>query len=392
MNVIGGSATPGLSINELVALSTDPERTQAALKLDNIGFKLGSEQGSLPLRHTIAKTYNQTLAHVDCDNILVANATSGSNHMVFQSLLSKGDHVICQYPIYGPCIEEPKYIGCDVSLLQLDAENGWTVELEKLEGMIRPGKTKLLVLNNPVNPTGTHFSTALQKDIIKICQKHNVILLCDEIFRPFFHTEDIPASFAEHADLGYDNVVVTSSLSKVYGGSGVRIGWICTRSEALRKKFLLYRHISCHSVSIIDETIAAEMLSPRCRTPILDKHLSWARINIAAIQNFVDSHSQYCDWVAPTAGAVGFIRFKDPQSGKPVNDVAFCERLIEAKQVMLAPATLCFEVKEAKEAFTGRVRVHFTCDPEKLRDGLASITEFLAENGTTSASDSVART
>ncbi|KAF2102430.1 PLP-dependent transferase [Rhizodiscina lignyota] len=377
--VIGGSATPGLSLNELVELSKSPESTQAAFQFNDIKFNLGSAQGNPKLRETIAATYTHELSHLSPAEVIVTNGTTGANHIVHQSFLKPGDHIICQYPIYGPCIEEPEHIGCDISYIHLDPENNWHLDLKQLEALMRPGKTKLIMLNNPVNPTGTHFSTEVQEDLIKLCKKNDVVLHCDEIFHPLFHTSDVPNSFIERHDLDYEKVVVTSSLSKSYGLSGVRIGWIATRSAHLRKAFMSYRVMSCSSVSLIDEAIATEALSPRCRSGILDKHLALARKNISLIQAFVDKHKDSCDWVPPTAGAVGFVRFKDPHTGAAVDDVEFCKQLFESRNVLLAPATLCFEFGELKDAFRGRVRMHFTTTTGNLQKGLQLLDEFLEE-------------
>ena len=381
--MLGGSATPGQSLNEIVKLSKEPEETRNAFnQVFDTNFKLGSSQGDLKLRTTVAsELYDHGLSKITAEDIIIANATTGANHIVQQSLLRPGDHVICQYPIYGPCIEEPQAIGCEISYLRLDSLGNWSLNVKHLEELIKPGKTKLLMLNNPVNPTGTHISTETQKAIVQVCKKHDIIIHSDEIFRPFFHesSEDVPISMIEHADLTYDKIVVTSSLSKVYGLSGIRIGWIATRSSEFRDTFLSYRAMSISSVSVADELIATEVLSPRCRSTILAKHLKMAKTNIELVQQLVDKHADQCEWVRPTAGAVGFIKFKDIKTGEPVNDVEFCKELVDKKNLLLSPASLCFDYSAVGDDFRGRARFHFTTTTANLQKGLQLIDEFLQE-------------
>jgi len=377
--VLGGSATPYLSLKELISLSTDQEATKAAFNFSDTTLSLVPAQGGLELRKTIADIYDHSKSNVEAGNIVTANAATGANHIVHRSLLKPGDHVICQYPIYGPLLEEPKDIGCEVSCLRLDPANNWSLDLNQLNSLIKPGKTKMLILNNPNNPTGTHLSTEVQREVIKIAKQHDLIIHSDEIFRPLFYTEETPTSLIEHADLGYDKIVTTSSLSKAYGLSGVRVGWITTRSNALLDEFMHYRMWSCESLSLIDEAIATEVLSPRCRPGILQKHFSMAKTNLDKIQSFIDKHEEQCEWVRPTSGAVGFVKFKDHKSGKPVDDVEFCKRLVESKKLVLAPASSCFDLGDRKGEFGGRTRVHFTTKTETVERGLALLGEFLDE-------------
>lgn len=274
----------------------------------------------------------------------------------------------------------------------------------------------MLILNNPNNPTGTHLPTAFQREIVELAKQYDLIVHCDEIFRPLFHNadtayltsisngangtnasdtvsdtasaKDIPTSLIEHADtIGYDKLIVTSSLSKCYGLSGVRIGWILTRDKEILAKMMHYRLFSMQSASVIDELIATEVLGPRCRPAILQKHLSIARTNLDLIQRFVDEHREQCEWVRPTAASTAFVKFKDAATGHPVDDVQFGKELMERKGLLISPASMCFSFDEGmgkkgeewREEFKGRVRFHFTTRTEIVQLGLKLLGEFLDE-------------
>lgn len=180
-----------------------------AFDFTEMTLALSSAQGGQELRETIAAIYDVSKSSIEASSVVAANATTGANHIVHRSLLRAGDHVICQYPIYGPLLEEPKDIGCDISYLRLNPANKWSLDIEELKKLIKPGRTKMLILNNPVNPTGTHFSSELQREIIEVAKQHNLIIHCDEIFRPLFYMKETPASMIEHADLDYDKIVTT---------------------------------------------------------------------------------------------------------------------------------------------------------------------------------------
>lgn len=372
-------------MKEIISLSSDLDRTKEAFDYSNVRLGLPSGQGKLELREVIASNYNKKLSGITADDVIIANATTGANHIVHRALLSPGDHVIVQYPTYGPLIEEPRHIGCDISYWRLDPSKGWQPDLEELRRLVKPGITKLLVMNNPSNPTGTHFTTETQREIVKIAQEHNLIIHCDEIFRPLFHpAAPLPNSMMEHLDTfpDFHNIVTTSSLSKVYGLSGVRIGWIVTRSSELLQKFFHMRSYTMEEASAVDEIIATEVLGPRCRPGILNKHYNLAETNINLIQAFIDRNKDTLEWVRPTAGAVGFVKVRNPKTGEDVDDVDFCQRLLQKKKVLLSPATLAFQISQKDDTaieFKGRFRMHFTAETEILKRGITLMEEFLQE-------------
>lgn len=347
---------------------------------------LASDRGALSLRETIAATYAPS-SGLTAEHILVANGTTGSNHVLHRSLLSHGDHVVIQYPSYGPLIEEPRDIGCDISYWRLDATKGWKSDLDQLRQLIRPGHTKLIILDNPNNPTGTHRDNSFQRELITIAREHDIPIHCDGIFYPLFHhnatTFSSVSSMNDHADLHYDKIITTSSLSKAYGLSGIRVGWIATRDRKMYDQFIRYRLFSTSCCSQLDELVATEVLSPRCRPGILQKHLQIAHKNIAAIDAFMNKYPKQADWVRPTAGGTGFVRFKDPRTGLPRDDVEFCRRLVEDKGVLVAPGSRCFEIvadraeEGAESVFKGRVRIHITAMPDAVERGLRAIGEVL---------------
>lgn len=396
--VLASSATPYLSIDEIISLSSDPATTKKALTTSLFSSPLAmcSDRGSKELRTNIAATYNASTSRITADNIIAVNATSGANHIVQRSLLKAGDHVINQYPAYGPLIEEARDIGCEISYLRLDPSNNWAIDLDELKSLVRPGETKMLILNNPGNPTGSQIDNATQEAIIKIAKEHDLVVHCDEIFRPLFHTDNHPASLNEHADLSYDRIVTTCSLSKCYGLSGVRVGWITTRCPELYEKFYNYRLYTVSALSFFDELVATEVMSPRCRPGILNKHLTMAKRNIDIFQRLVDDFPDQVEWVRPVAGAVAFVKFKDPHTGKPVDDVGFCDRLMERKKLLISPGTLCFEFAqndEGKNEFQGRTRIHFTTHTNVVELGVKKLAEFLQgerqKNGTVNGVNSM---
>lgn len=304
---------------------------------------------------------------------MTAVGTTGANSTVFQTLLSSRDHVIALFPTYGQLSGQPKGFPCEVSSWDLDINDGWKLHIDQLKALIK-SNTKMIVLNNPNNPTGTYLDADMQKQILDVASKHDIIVMVDEIFRPLYHEgsgAEIPPSFVEH---DYTRVVVTGSMSKAYGLSGARVGWIVTKDEDLLAQFLNVRWYAFASASDIDEVIAAEALSERCRPSILKKHLGNASNNLSLLDAFVKKNSDMVSWVKPTAAATAFIKLS--WKGTPIDDVEFCQALLNEEGLLLSPGSLCFGEDRQKE-LQGFVRCHFTLQPEKMVAALEAWERFL---------------
>lgn len=367
--MLAGSAAPSLSIQDLIELSSDKHTTSRNLSVEALKLNLSPGNGSHDIRQGISGLYNG----VSADNILATIGATGANSLVFQSLLKPGDHVIAMYPSFTQLLSIPKTtVGDNISYWSLNLNNQAQGDLQQLKDMIKPS-TKMIVLNNPNNPLGTILSLKMQHAIVALAREHGLTLLVDEIFRPLFHDSTNPPSFVELSE-ETDRIIVTSSMSKVWGLSGTRVGWIATKNAKILSDCFNLGLYTIMAVGTIDEIIAAEALSDRCRPQILAKHLEIAQKNLALLESFVNKHDGVT-WIKPSSGATAFVRFSS--NGSPVDDVDFCLKLKEKKGVLLAPGSLTFGLAAAQD-FRGFVRVHITAPPEKMQAALEAINDYLS--------------
>lgn len=196
------------------------------------------------------------------------------------------------------------------------------------------------------------------------------------MYRPLFHSttadEGIPPSLLS---LGYEHTIVTGSMSKAYSLAGLRVGWIASRNRDLIETFASARDYTTISVSRIDDAIASHALAPACLPNLLKRNIELARKNVDILEKFIESHRWACDWIKPRAGTTAFVRFS--KDGKPVDDVAFCEILLEKTGVMFVPGKACFG---GNEDFAGYVRVGFVNETDVLANGLEALKAFM-QNG-----------
>lgn len=137
-----GSYASALSLNELHQLAPNTNTTLLDLGL---ALTYGTALGSIRLRERIAELHSSPDVRLTAANVIITPGSSMANHLLLATLCGPGDHIICQYPTFGPLYLLPKHNGVDVSLWGLKEADGWSLDLEGLAGMIQPN-TKVIII------------------------------------------------------------------------------------------------------------------------------------------------------------------------------------------------------------------------------------------------------
>jgi aspartate/methionine/tyrosine aminotransferase len=274
---------------------SDMKYADLKLNIEDLVFSYTGHNGDLHLRQLIAdKSFNE-------DEILVTTGAASSLFIAATSLLRQGDHVVILHPNYVTNIETPRAIGCRSEYLQLSFENGFRMDSKILKGLIKDD-TRLVSITYPHNPTGMNITREELVEIVSLVESKGCLLLVDETYRDMTFGKPLPiaASLSPHA-------ISISSMSKSYGLPGIRIGWLISRDERLRERFLAAKEQIFICNSIIDESIALSFLK--------NKNLFFPKIKDHIITNFriVKSwmeNSPYLEWVEPSGGCVCFPHIK----------------------------------------------------------------------------------
>ncbi|UZJ51263.1 hypothetical protein CBS101457_000583 [Exobasidium rhododendri] len=361
--------TCSLSISLNTLLKWSEEDGEGPLTESDAFLKAGYGHitGTPKLRENIARLYAKD-SGIDSDCIITTQGAIGANFLTMATLVQKADHVVCVSPSYQQLQQLPKTFGADVSFWSLTPDNNWEHDVGELKKLITP-RTTLIVINNPNNPTGAVIPTSTLWQICDIAQTTapDAIILCDEVYRPLFHSlkegEAAPSSILE---LGFPNVIATGSLSKAYSLAGLRVGWIATHRKDLLERFLGVRDYNVISVSGIDEELAARALGSHTKEHIMERNTNLARTNRQILSTWIASTAGTM-WIPPVAGTTALVYL-----GDGINDEQFCAQLCEGKGVNIVPAGLCF-------GWPGWVRIGYVGDTVVLKEGLVIVSVFLKE-------------
>ncbi len=369
---IAETCCASISIDQLRELSEDKDKQ--VVDTSKV-LNYGAIRGSPDLRANLARLYSAKAATpLPAENILTTPGAIQANYLTTYTLVGPGDHVICHYPTYQSLYEIPKQMGAEVDLWKAKPENKWVPQIDDLKALIKPN-TKLIIINNPNNPTGAVLGKSFLQELIDIAAEKNITILGDEVYRPLFHSispidKEFPPSLLS---MGYKNVIVTGSMSKAYSLAGIRIGWIASRNSEIIEQIASARHYTTISVSHLDEQIAAYALSPSTVHGLLARNIELAKTNLALLERFVLKNDDECEWVKPLAGTTAFVKFH--REGKPVDSVDFCKKLLEKTGVLLVPGSQSFG-----EEFKGYVRIGYVNETNLVKEGLDEASKFVRKH------------
>lgn len=338
-----------LTLGELMQMAGRTQSMPADLAAMKMTY--GAITGSERLRGLIAALF----ARQGPGNVLVTHGTIGANHMVYQTLVAPGDHVVAITPTYQQHTAIPRSLGADVTEVPLQEADGWLPDLGAVSGAMRAG-TKLIALTNPNNPTGALIEADMLGRLVEIARAHDAWILCDEVYRGTEQGATMPAM----ADL-YKKGISTGSTSKAFSLAGLRLGWT-VGPEALLQQAEIHRDYTTISVGMVDDYFAAMALENA--EAILDRSRGIVRTNLAILTEWVASEPR-ARMVPPKAGTTALIAF---DTDLPSYDL--CERLIADTGTMFTPGSVM--------GMEGYVRIGYACETDVLRAGLARVSDWLS--------------
>ena len=309
------------------------------MNLDELEINGDNSYGYAPLQQAIAAHYG-----VNPDCVVESAGTSMANHLAMAAIIEPGDEVLIEHPGYGPILDVADYLQANVKRFRRAEENGWAIDPADVRHCVTP-KTRLIVITNLHNPTSALTPESVLREIGDIARSVGALVLVDEVYLDAVY-ENTPRTSLH---LGPE-FVVTSSLTKVYGVSGLRCGWILARPDLawkMRRLNDLFSATPVHPGELLSVAVFKHLNLLRERA----RHLIEADRKL--LRNFLAEHSAISavrtDW-----GTTSFVRLPDKDGD------TFLERL-------------------QSEFDTSAVPGRFFEMPDHFRIGMGVNTEMFAE-------------
>jgi aspartate/methionine/tyrosine aminotransferase len=336
---LAGSNVLSCSIDELAG-------AREAIALDG-----RNESGYAPLIEAIAARYGVHPAQVT-----PAQGTSGANFLVCAALLEPGDDVLVERPGYDPLLGAPRLLGARVVRFERDFAAGFALDPDRVRRAMTP-RTRLIIITSPHNPTGVIADTAALDEVGRLAAAAGAHVLVDEVYldaavavgeevqlsvrlqpdapeayRPAAtHPSVVPSvcrTLSRTTAARGEVFLTTSSLTKSYGLSGLRCGWVLS-SPPVAERLRRARDVIDGIGSIVTERLATLAFAQLDR--LIARSAALLAVNGALVRTFLQARPEL-DFIEPRGGTVAFPRLRDVADSS-----RFAERLMNERETAIVP-------------------------------------------------------
>ncbi|MHC5005282.1 MAG: pyridoxal phosphate-dependent aminotransferase [Planctomycetota bacterium] len=346
-----------LSIGQPDFAVPEPIKSAAidAIRADRNGYTL--TQGSDELLGAITRRLREDVgwdAPGDELGLMVTSGTSGALLLAFMALLNPGDEAIIGDPYFVIYPALGTLSGATV--VYADTYPDFRMTAERVEPLIT-GRTRLLLVNSPGNPSGAVLSGAELRDLVELCEARGIVLVSDEIYDTFTYGDALedgrcpsPARFGRQ-------MLLVRGFGKTYGCTGWRMGYAAGPAPLVRQMAKLQQYTFVCAPSMAQAGCAAAF------DVDMSAHVDAYRRKRDMVMSALDDVAR----IAAPGGA--FYAFVEVPAALGCTASEFVERAIE-RNVLVIPGSV-FSRRDT------HFRISYATDDDRLREGLAILRSLL---------------
>ncbi|AEG49568.1 Kynurenine--oxoglutarate transaminase [Sphingobium chlorophenolicum L-1] len=296
--------------------------------------------------------------------------TSGATEAIADSLLAlvrPGDEVLVLAPLYDAYLPLVERAGGVARVLRLTPPE-WRIGRGALEAAVS-ANTRFLLMNNPVNPTGIALRDEELALLAECCVEHDLIAICDEVW------EHVTFDGVGHRPLmGFpgmrERTVKIGSAGKIFSVTGWKVGWMCAAPAIATLLARAHQFVTFTTPPALQWAVAEGLGKPE----------SWfaaMRDGYRASRDRLAAGLREAGYVVNTSAATWFVTVDLSASGIDMEDVTFCERIVDEAGVAAIPISAFYPA----DPVTHLVRLCFSKADEVLDEAVARLATFRASLG-----------
>jgi len=339
--------------------------SKAGIKAIEDNFTKYTQAGGIPeLKEAIcarhAGDYGTSYTPAEC----MVNV--GGKHTIFnftQVLLNPGDECIIPVPYWVTYKDVVNYSGAKIVWVETDEAKGFTLTADMVEPAIT-GKTKLIIINSPSNPSGAVLEDDEFRKIQKLTAERGVWLMTDECYDKFVYSAE-PFSIAGEPG-AKENTVVVGSLSKTYSMTGWRIGFGFGPKEVIGAAQKLQSHSTSNPTSIAQKAAVEAVTGPQDAVGEMLEEYRKRRAYVIERVNGIKGLKM----TEPGGAFYAYPNISAVFGKNGINcSLDFAEQLLKDGHVAAVPG----------EAFgtTEHIRISYAASMDDLREGFDRIQKFV---------------
>jgi len=320
------------------------------------------------LRQAVADHYarHQGL-NLAAEEVIVTSGATEALAAALLALIEPGDEVICFQPLYDAYVPLIRRAGGIPRFVRLSPPE-WRIDRAALEAAVTP-RTRLILLNNPLNPAATMTSAEDLAMLAEFCVAHDLTAICDEVW------EHVTFDGARHLPLiGFpgmrERTVKIGSAGKIFALTGFKVGWMCAAPPIARVLAKAHQFLTFTTPPNLQWAVAEGLATQ-------DGWVQSARDRFQAGRDRLAAGLRQAGFVVLPSAATYFLSVDLAASGLAMDDVTFSERLVDEAKVATIPVSAFY----AEDPVTTVVRFCFVKEAAVLDEAIERVTAWRSALG-----------
>lgn len=326
-----------------------------------------SNRGLLELRQKLQTYIREETGETydpDTEILVTSSGAEAVNDAIF-AFVDEGDDVIVMSPAFMNYKNLVYMCGGNFVELPLDESNGFQIDMPALKAAITD-RTKMVIINNPSNPTGTVFSYESLAELCRLAVKHNFLILADEMYSRLVYEDAEFHSIASFPGMR-EHAIIVSGFSKTFAMTGWRMGYVAADKKLARHILWPHQYCTTCSPTFIQVGLAQAMDSEKTKEQIKEMQTAFARRRkliiegLSGIPKLKHNVPYGAFYILVDVSATGL-------SGQE-----FADKLIAEKYVATVPAI------GLGSTMGNYIRISYATSDEDIVEGVRRIKELVEE-------------
>lgn len=292
--------------------------------------------------------------------IMVTNGGMGAFALIMQVILEPGDEVLIQDPQYLNFEKTISYVGGVAVPVPTAFEGGFCMDADEVRKRYVKGKTKILVINSPNNPTGEVIAEEKLRELARVAVELDLLVLSDEVYGRLLYDGAKPLSISEFPGMK-ERTIVLGSFSKAYAMTGWRLGYIGAPRGIIDRMTKVQEYFnSCINTPAQYGAVYA-LSHPEFVEEVraeFEERRKIALDGFSSLKGIVTNRPKGAFYLFPSVVGTG------------LDSMSFCERLLEEEKVVCVPGSAFGKCGE------GHIRVSYSGERDSILRAIERLQRF----------------
>lgn len=324
--------------------------------------------GSIELKEAVRQKFrDENDLDFGLEELLICN---GSKQAMFNALVATirlGDEVIIPSPYWVSYLDLATIAGAKPVIAETSVASDWKLTAEALEAAIT-SHTRWLIINNPVNPTGSIYSSEELENLAQVLRRHpQVLVMCDDLYEHIRFDDATFATFAAVASDMKDRTLTINGVSKAYAMMGWRIGYCGGARELISAMLKVQSQSTSNACTVSQAAAVAALTGPQDERFANLRALANVRRKVAKTLSSLPGLA----WEPPSGTFYAFISCEDLLTSPGAKrlsletDIQLADYLLNKHDLVVLPGKDC--------GLSPYIRINFAVRPELVEKGLGRL-------------------